>query len=161
MRRNSIVPGNVQLERCSDGHPNQIGYLGDRNPPGMRPYGDDAPHDRYPDHDNIDGRQVQISPAKLDRSKDKVCDKVNRKRKANDPGDFTPPSEIKDNAEGNDDDWIEDLPNQAYRLRLRCPRGFIKRVVPLSPFHRILTLCHRVDYPRSGTARRQFAYLGL
>ncbi len=130
-----IHPGNRQLQHRCDGHPNEIGHLGNGDPSVMPPNRNGHPDDRSPYDKNICRGQRQVPHLKLNGREDQICQKVDRKRQGNDPCNFASARLHKNKSKRDDDDRIEDLPNQADGRRRWRPRRFPQAVVPLQPIH--------------------------
>jgi hypothetical protein len=99
----------------------------------VRPNGQHHPEDRAPDDEDVHGRQRQVSHAELDRREDQIRNEVDGERQGDEQRQPAPSELHEHEAEGRDDDRIEDLPNEADRPRCRRPRRLGQALIPLHP----------------------------
>ena len=88
-----------------------------------------------PDDQDVHRRQRQVSQPELDRREDQVRHEVDGERQGHLPRYFLADRLHEHEAERDEDDRVENLPDQPDGRRGGRPRGFRKRVVPFDPGH--------------------------
>ena len=101
----------------------------------VRPDGFHGPEDRDPDDGDVEGGEREVSQTELDRGEGDVGDQVDGEWDRDGPRDLLAGDSVKDVAERDQDDRVEELPDQTDRRRLGSPSRFIEGVVPVSPGH--------------------------
>ena len=133
-----VHPSNGQLQDGSDGHPQEVRHLGDGDPPVMWPHRPRRPQDRRPDDHHVNRSKGQAAQAEKQGGEGEVGHEVHGEREGDGPREPAAKSPSEDEAEGDDDDRVQDSPDQADGRRQRRPRRLRQVVVLLGPVHSAL-----------------------
>ena len=128
-----IHPRDRELQHRGDRDPDEVGHLGGSNPAMVRPDGQHHPDDCSPDNEDVDRRQRQIPHAELNRREDQIRHKVDSERQGDEERQPASCGLHEHVAKRRNDDGIEDLPDEADRLRGRRLRRLGQALIPVDP----------------------------
>lgn len=124
-----------ELKRCGEGDPGEVRDVGESDPLHILADSEECPDEGREAEQDVEGGEEIVLEGELEVGEREIEDEVQSKRQSKHGRHFPLPCFIKDHAEGDSDEDIEQSPHWAEEPRGRCPLRLDQCRIPVVGGH--------------------------